>query len=131
MPATVTVSGLTRRFGELVAVDSLDLAIDGGELFGLVGSNGAGKTTLFRILTTLLPPSSGHAVVAGFDVALEPREVRRRIGYVPQLVSSDGGLTARSCTAATSSRPARRPDSTGRSPRRRPSRRAARQWPPD
>jgi ABC-2 type transport system ATP-binding protein len=95
MRYSIETRALTRAFGTLVAVDAVDLAIEAGELFGLVGSNGAGKTTLIRMLTTLLPPSRGSACVAGHDVARAARDVRRRIGYVPQLVSSDGGLTAR------------------------------------
>ena len=95
MTQAIEIHDLTRTFGELTAVDAVSFAIDAGELCGLVGSNGACKTTLIRMLTTLLPPSRGHAVVAGFDVAAAPREVRRRIGYVPQLVSADGGLTGR------------------------------------
>jgi ABC-2 type transport system ATP-binding protein len=84
---------LTRRFGDVTAVDSLTLAVGRGEVFGLLGPNGAGKTTLIRVLTTLLPPTSGRALVAGFDVARRPSEVRRRIGYVPQLLSVDGALS--------------------------------------
>ncbi len=94
-PAAVETFALTRRFDRLVAVDRLDLVIPRGCFFGLLGSNGAGKSTTIRMLTTLLPPSSGTARVAEFDILQEPREVRRRIGYVPQLVSADGGLTAR------------------------------------
>ena len=93
--SAVRVEKLVRRFGALTAVAGIDLVVDPGALFGLLGSNGAGKTTLLRMLTTLLPPSEGHAEVAGFDVVARPREVRRRIGYVPQLVSADGALTAR------------------------------------
>ena len=63
--------------------------------YGLLGSNGAGKTTMIRMLTTLLPPSSGTARVSGFDIIKRPREVRRRIGYVPQMLSADAGLTGR------------------------------------
>jgi ABC-2 type transport system ATP-binding protein len=84
---------LTRRFGELVAVDRVSLSIEAGEIFGLIGPNGAGKSTLIKMLTTLLPPSSGSASVAGFDVIHQSAEVRRHIGYVPQLVSADGALT--------------------------------------
>ncbi|HVD00087.1 MAG TPA: ATP-binding cassette domain-containing protein [Candidatus Dormibacteraeota bacterium] len=64
-----------------------------GDVFGLLGANGAGKTTVIKMLTTLLPPTSGTAVVAGFDVRRQPNEVRRRIGYVPQMISVDGDLS--------------------------------------
>lgn len=84
---------LTRRFGKLTAVDGVDLTLQEGEIFGLLGPNGAGKTTLIKMLTTLLPPSAGTAHVAGYDVARHPGEVRRLIGYVPQLLSADGSLT--------------------------------------
>ncbi len=93
-PAVLT-DRLTRRFDSLIAVDALELKIEPGTFFGLLGSNGAGKSTAIRMLTTLLPPTSGTAQVAGFDVTKHPREVRRRIGYVPQLVSADSGLTGR------------------------------------
>jgi len=89
----VRTRALTRRFGELVAVDALDLAVGAGTIFGLLGPNGAGKSTTIRMLTTLLPPTSGTAEVAGFDILRQPAGVRRRIGYVPQLVSADGTLT--------------------------------------
>ena len=84
---------LTRTFGDLVAVDQLDISIENGEAFGLLGPNGAGKTTAIKMLTTLLPPTSGTAVVAGFDIVRQSSEVRRRIGYVPQMLSADGTLT--------------------------------------
>jgi ABC-2 type transport system ATP-binding protein len=89
----VQINGLTRIFGDLAAVDHVTLAIDRSEIFGLIGPNGAGKSTLIKMLTTLLPPSSGSATVAGFDIVKEPSEVRRHIGYVPQLLSADGSLT--------------------------------------
>jgi len=91
----IATDALTRRFDALVAVDHLDLQVRRGVIFGLLGPNGAGKTTTIKMLTTLLPPSSGSAWVAGFEVSAHPRDVRRRIGYVPQMVSADGGLTAR------------------------------------
>jgi ABC-2 type transport system ATP-binding protein len=91
-PAVLT-QALTRRFGELVAVDRLDLEIASGIIFGLLGPNGAGKSTTVKMLTTLLPPSSGRAMVAGHDVVREPAAVRRQIGYVPQLISADGALS--------------------------------------
>ena len=91
----VKAAGLTRRFGALVAVNHLDLEIPYGEIFGLLGANGAGKTTLVKMLTTLLPPTSGTGQVGGFDIITSPAEVRGRIGYVPQLLSADGALTGR------------------------------------
>jgi ABC-2 type transport system ATP-binding protein len=95
VPANLAVQtvGLTRRFDALVAVDGIDLAIERGSIFGLLGPNGAGKSTTIKILTTLLEPSEGTARVAGFDVRHEPTQVRRAIGYVPQLLSADGSLT--------------------------------------
>ncbi len=84
---------LTRRFGTLTAVDALNLSIEPGEMFGLLGPNGAGKTTTIKMLTTLLPPTSGGASVAGYDIIRQPAAVRRVIGYVPQMISADGTLT--------------------------------------
>ena len=86
---------LTKRFGDLAAAEDITLSVTAGEIFGLIGANGAGKSTLVKMLTTLLPPSSGTASVAGFDVIHEAAEVRRHIGYVPQLLSADGDLTGR------------------------------------
>jgi ABC-2 type transport system ATP-binding protein len=91
----VVVEALSRRFGALVASDSVNLEIGTGACLGLVGEDGAGKTTLLRMLATLLPPSSGHARVAGHDVVRASREVRKTIGYVSPLNSADGGLTGR------------------------------------
>ncbi len=90
----IATSGLSKRFDQLKALDALDLGVARGIIFGLLGPNGAGKSTAIKILTTLLDASAGSAQVAGFDVAKEPVEVRRRIGYVPQLLSADGALTA-------------------------------------
>ncbi len=84
---------LTRRFGDLVAVDHVNLTVDPGETFGLLGPNGAGKTTVIKMLTTLLPPTSGTASIAGLDMRTQANSVRRSIGYVPQMVSVDGDLT--------------------------------------
>jgi len=84
---------LTRRFGTLVAVDALTISVEAGEVFGLLGPNGAGKTTTLKMLTTLLPPTSGNARVAGFDIVHHAADVRRVIGYVPQMLSADGTLT--------------------------------------
>jgi ABC-2 type transport system ATP-binding protein len=89
----VETKGLTRRFGALTAVDNINISVQDGEIFGLLGPNGAGKTTTLKMLTTLLPPTGGTAIVSGFDIVEQARSVRRRIGYVPQLLSADGALT--------------------------------------
>ncbi len=95
MAHAIECSALTRRFETVTAVDSLSLEVPSGEMFGLLGPNGAGKTTTIKMLITLLEPTSGHATVAGHDIVRDARAVRRSIGYVPQLLSSDGTLTAR------------------------------------
>jgi ABC-2 type transport system ATP-binding protein len=84
---------LTRKFGAFTAVDSISFSVAPGEVFGFVGPNGAGKTTTIKMLATLLPPTSGNAVVGGFDILHHASSVRRIIGYVPQLLSADGSLT--------------------------------------
>lgn len=84
---------LTRKYGNFTAVDSLDIAIEAGEAFALLGPNGAGKTTAIKMLTTLLPVSSGDAFINGFSITTQPNEVRKVIGYVPQMLSVDGTLT--------------------------------------
>ena len=90
----ISTKGLSKRYDHFVALDSLSLNVSRGCIFGLLGPNGAGKSTTIKILTTLLDASSGAAQVAGFDVARKPIEVRKKIGYVPQLLSADGALTA-------------------------------------
>lgn len=85
--------GLTKQFGDFIAVDHISFDVGVGEIFGLIGPNGAGKSTAIKMLTTPLPPTSGTAAVAGYDIIREPGEVRRKIGYVPQLLSADGSLT--------------------------------------
>jgi len=92
-PSAVQTCALTKRFESLVAVNELTFSFPRGSIFGLLGPNGAGKSTLIKMLTTLLPPSAGTAFVAGFDIVRSPQEVRRRIGYVSQMLSADGDLT--------------------------------------
>ena len=84
---------LTRDFGQMRAVDNVNIQVKAGEVFGLLGPNGAGKSTTIKMLTTLLPPSSGNAAIAGLDLIRHPSEIRRAIGYVPQSLSADGSLT--------------------------------------
>src|ERR1017187_8824513 len=89
----ITASELTCQFGTLTAVDHIKLQVSYGDIFGLLGANGAGKSTVIKMLTTLLSPTSGSAEVGGFDIIKSPGNVRRRIGYVSQLLSADGALT--------------------------------------
>jgi len=89
----IEVTGLTKRFGSLAAVNNLSLDVMEGETFGLLGPNGAGKTTTIKMLTTLLLPTSGNAKIGGHDVVKNAYEVRKIIGYVPQLISTDPMLT--------------------------------------
>jgi ABC-2 type transport system ATP-binding protein len=87
MADAIVARDLVRRFGDFTAVDHVTFTVPPGEIFGFLGPNGAGKTTTIRMLTGLLPPTEGHAEVAGLDVARVPREVKRRIGYMSQLFS--------------------------------------------
>jgi ABC-2 type transport system ATP-binding protein len=87
--------GLTKRYGDLVAVDRLDLDVGAGEIFGLLGQNGAGKTTTILMLLGLTEPSEGQARVVGLDPARRPLEVKRRIGYLPDSVGFYSDLTGR------------------------------------
>jgi ABC-2 type transport system ATP-binding protein len=89
----IEVDGLTKRYGDVVAVDGLDLSVESGELFGLLGPNGAGKSTLINVLCTLLEPTAGSATVAGHDVRDSPGAVRERIGVVFQEPALDEELT--------------------------------------
>jgi ABC-2 type transport system ATP-binding protein len=91
----VLVDDLVVRFDDTLAVGGVSFAVAPGEVFGLLGPNGAGKTTTIRVLTTLLPPTSGRALVAGLDVRAQSLAVRSSIGYIPQAISVDGALTAR------------------------------------
>lgn len=91
----VTCTGLAYAFGETNAVDGLELSVGEGEVFGLLGPNGAGKTTAIRCITTLLPVPAGMVRVFGHDAAKDRMAVRRLLGYVPQQLSADSGLTGR------------------------------------
>lgn len=86
---------LTKRFGSFVAVDALSLTIPAGEIFGFLGANGAGKTTAIKMLTGLLAPTSGSAIVAGFDLYTESERIKRAIGYMSQRFSLYDDLTVR------------------------------------
>ncbi len=92
-PAPIELTGLTHHYGARKALDALTFSVQPREIFGLLGPNGSGKTTLFRILSTLMVPTGGHARIAGFDAATEPREVRARVGIVFQARSVDLKLT--------------------------------------
>ena len=89
----LATESLTRCFGTLTAVNELSISVNAGEIFGLLGPNGAGKSTVIKMLCTLLPPTAGTARVVGFDIRRQSMDVRRSIGYVPQLLSADGTLT--------------------------------------
>ena len=78
----VVIENLTKRFGDFVAVDQVNLTVERGEIFGFLGPNGAGKSTTIRILCGLLAPTEGKAVVRGYDVATEPELVKQSIGYM-------------------------------------------------
>lgn len=82
----ISTRGLTKRYGSLVALDHLDLDISRGAVFGVIGPNGAGKSTAFSILATLLVPSEGSALVCGLDPVTQPKDVRSRIGYMPDVM---------------------------------------------
>jgi ABC-2 type transport system ATP-binding protein len=90
----VEVENLTKRFGDFTAVDALNFSVEHGEIFGLLGPNGAGKSTLIRMLTTLMPPTSGAARVNHFDISREANGVRQSIGVIPQAMTSDLELSA-------------------------------------
>jgi ABC-2 type transport system ATP-binding protein len=92
-PPTISTQRLTRRFGELVAVDNVDLRVAPGQFFGFLGPNGAGKSTTIKMLTGLLAPSSGRIEILGLDMEKNPVEVKRQIGVVPEGMALFGRLT--------------------------------------
>ena len=87
MNHAIEISDLSKSYGTQTALDGISLAVERGELFGLIGPDGAGKSTLYRILATLLSPDAGNASVLGLDIARDFREIRRRIGYMPERFS--------------------------------------------
>ncbi len=91
----IEARSLSKYFGENSAIDNMSFAVETGEIFGFLGSNGAGKSTTMMILTTLLKPTSGHALVAGHDVVTSPIKVRQSMGYVQQETTADEYLTGR------------------------------------
>jgi len=93
MSAAINIRGLTKRFGEISAVDKLEFSVQEGEMFGIVGPDGAGKTTTFRMLCGVLVPTSGTAEILGFDLIKESNAIKREIGYLSQRFSLYGDLT--------------------------------------
>jgi len=93
--AAILVEGLEKRYGDLAALDGIDLQVEEGTVFGMLGPNGAGKTTAVRVLATVLAPDGGRAEVLGRDVVREPEAVRRRIGLAGQYAAVDPNLTGR------------------------------------
>src|SRR5579872_711380 len=87
------INAVSKSFGTLKAVDSVSLRVNAHEIYGLLGPNGAGKSTLIKILTTLLLPTAGTAWIDGVNLIEHPEQIRSLIGYVPQLISTDGNLT--------------------------------------
>jgi len=92
---SIEIKSLTKSFGDVTAVNNISLSVKNGEIFGFLGPNGAGKSTTIMILTTLLKPTSGQALISGFDVATNAKQVRQNIGYVQQETTVDEYLTGR------------------------------------
>jgi len=92
-PIAIAVEHIVKRYGNFEAVKDVSFSVAEGEIFGLLGPNGAGKSTLIRMMTTLIPVTAGKAIVAGYDVAKDPDDVRRVIGVIPQALTSDQDLT--------------------------------------
>ena len=92
-PNAIEVKELSHYYNSFAAVDDISFNVPAGSILGLLGPNGAGKSTTIKMLTTLLPPTLGTAKIMGYDIITQPSDVRRQIGYVPQLLSADGELT--------------------------------------
>jgi ABC-type multidrug transport system ATPase subunit len=95
MTAAIEINGLTKKFGDVTAVDDVSLSVQDGEIFGFLGPNGSGKSTLIRMLCGLIVPTAGTARVAGFDILSETDDIRQTIGYMSQQFSLYGDLTVR------------------------------------
>src|SRR6186713_2431857 len=93
MSNAIEVKDIVKKFGDFTAVNGINFEVKDGEIFGLLGPNGAGKSTLIRMMVTLLPPTSGTAIINGFDVVKKADDVRRSIGVIPQAMTSDLELT--------------------------------------
>src|SRR3954451_17319676 len=85
----IDVRNIVKKFGDFTAVKGISFQVPAGEIFGLLGPNGAGKSTLIRMMTTLVPPTSGTAIINGADITKDPDNVRRAIGVIPQAMTSD------------------------------------------
>ena len=92
---SIETKSLTKSFGDVIAVNGISFSVKKGEIFGFLGPNGAGKSTTIMILTTLLKTTSGQALISGFDVMKNPKQVRENIGYVQQEITVDEYLTGR------------------------------------
>jgi len=93
VPNAIEVTHIVKKYGDFTAVDDVSFYVREGEIFGLLGPNGAGKSTLIRMMTTLIPITAGGAKISGYDVAADPDDARRRIGVIPQALTSDIDLT--------------------------------------
>src|SRR5262249_19738757 len=92
-PDAIEVKDIVKKYGDFTAVDHVSFSVKEGEIFGLLGPNGAGKSTLIRMMTTLIPITSGSAQISGHDVARDPNAARRLIGVIPQALTSDLDLS--------------------------------------
>src|SRR5438045_9118233 len=93
VPNAIEVTHIVKKYGDFTAVDDVSFYVREGEIFGLLGPNGAGKSTLIRMMTTLIPITAGGAKISGYDVAADPDDARRRVGVIPQALTSDIDLT--------------------------------------
>src|SRR5512147_702703 len=91
----IKAAGLTKRFGAFTAISDVTFEVERGEIVGFLGPNGAGKSTTMRILAGVFPPTSGHAIVAGYDVGSQPLQARSRVGYFPERVALYLDMTVR------------------------------------